>query len=316
MKENKSVNIRKKSKWSNYTTGDKVFLIIVYTTLIVVALVCIYPLYLTVISSISDPREVAKGRVNLFPRGFTWEAYQNVFENKSIWLGYANTIFYTVVGTIFNLILTIPTAYALSKKRMFGRGFIMTIFLITMYFGGGLVPTYMLYDKLELINTRWVLILSGGLSVYNVIVTRTYFQNNVPDSLYEAGKIDGASEIKMFLKIAIPLSAPILAVITLFYAVGHWSAYFNAMIYISDMNLHPLQVVLRRILILNENFMATLYSEDGITDDMIALALKRAELAYTMKYAVVFIASLPMLIAYPFIQKYFVKGMMIGALKG
>ena len=308
--------IYKKSKWSNYSLSDKIFLIVVYSTLILIAFVCLYPLYYTVIASVSDPYEVYRGKVNLLPSKFSLESYKLVFQNESIWRGYANTIFYTVVGTLFNLFLTIPTAYALSKKRMFGRGFFMTLFLITMYFGGGMIPTYILYNNLGLINTRWIMILCGGLSVYNMVVTRTYFQNNIPETLFEAARIDGANEIGIFLKLVIPLSAPIIAVITLYYAVSHWSSYFNAMIYITNDELHPLQVVLRRILILNESAYTDAVSSSEATAEIIANAAKQAEMALTMKYSLVFIASAPMLIIYPFIQKFFVKGIMVGSLKG
>ena len=308
--------IRKKSKWSNYSLSDKIFLIVVYGTLILIAFVCLYPIYYTVIASVSDPYDVYRGKVNLLPSKFSLESYKLVFQNKSIWRGYANTIFYTVFGTLFNLFLTIPTAYALSKKRMFGRGFFMTLFLITMYFGGGMIPTYILYNNLGLINTRWIMIICGGLSVYNMIVTRTYFQNNIPETLFEAARIDGANEIRIFLKLVIPLSAPIIAVITLYYAVSHWSSYFNAMIYITNDELHPLQVVLRRILILNESAYTDAVSSSESSAEIIANAAKQAEMALTMKYSLVFIASAPMLIIYPFIQKFFVKGIMVGSLKG
>ena len=311
----KKETIRKKSKWSYYSWSDKIFLIVVYSVIILAALACLYPLYFTIIASFSEAYDVYSGKVNLLPSGFTLEAYELVFQNKSIWQGYANTTFYTVAGTSFNLFLTIPCAYALSKKKMLGRNLFMTLFLITMYFGGGMIPTYILYKQLQLVNTPWIMIISGGLSVYNVVVTRTYFQNNIPESLYEAARIDGANELYIFWKLVIPLSAPIIAVIALYYAVGHWSSYFNAMIYITDKDLQPLQLVLRRILILNEtayeDAMQTAESAELIND-----AARRAQMAITMKYALVFIGSAPMLIAYPFIQKFFVKGVMVGSLKG
>lgn len=311
----KNINTRKSGK-VKYSWNDRIFLFIVYSVMILVAVCCLYPLYLTVIASFSDPNAVYTGKVNLLPSGFTTRAYQLVLENSSIWRGYANTIFYTVTGTLLNLFLTIPTAYALSKKRMMGRTFLMTLFLITMYFSGGMIPTYLLYKGLKLINTRWVMILSGGLSVYNVIVTRTYFQNNIPESLYEAARIDGASEFHIFAKLVIPLSAPITAVMTLYYAVGHWSSYFDAMIYITNTELQPLQLVLRRILILNESAIESVLESSDASADMISGALERVQMAVTMKYSLVFIASLPMLIMYPFVQKYFVRGMMVGSLKG
>lgn len=305
---------RLKTKWKNTPTGDKIFLFIVYAVILLIVFACAYPLYLTIIASISDPYDVYSGRVNLLPSGFTLGAYKLVFTNKAIWKGYANTILYTVAGTMFNLLLTIPSAYALSKQRMYGRGVLTAIFLITMYFGGGMVPTYILYNKLGLINTRMILIINGGVSVYNVVVTRTYFQSNIPETLFEAARIDGANEFLAFFKLVIPLSAPIIAVITLYYAVGHWGSYFSAMIYTYDQDLQPLQLVLRNILILNESAYTDAMSSGDA--ELIADAAKRAYTALTMKYSLVFIASAPMLVAYPFVQKYFVKGIMVGSLKG
>lgn len=303
----------KKSHIKN-TRGDKVFLTIVYATVILIVLMCAYPLYLTIIASISDPYDVYSGKVNLIPSGFSLDSYRLVFTNSAIFRGYANSIFYTVVGTAFNLFLTIPSAYALSKKRMYGRNFFMTLFLITMYFGGGLIPHYLLFKAMGLIDTRWILIINGGVSVYNVIVTRTYFQNNIPEELFEAARIDGASELRCFFKLVLPLSAPIIAVITLYYAVGHWSSYFSALIYTHDQELQPLQLVLRNILILNQSaYTDALQSGDA---ELIADASRQAYNAVTMKYALVFISSAPMLAIYPFVQKHFVKGIMVGSLKG
>ena len=311
----KSKIIQKRGGLARYSWNDRIFLAVVYSVVILVTLICLYPLYFTIIASFSDAHAVYTGKVNLLPKGFTVEAYELVLKNSSIWRGYANTIFYTVVGTMLNLILTIPSAYALSKKKMFGRSFLMTLFIITMYFGGGMIPTYILFHNLHLINTRWIMILCNGLSVYNLVVARTYFQNSIPETLFEAARIDGANEFLIFMKLVIPLSAPIIAVITLYYAVSHWSSYFNAMIYITDTDLHPLQVVLRRILILNESAYEDMLSSD-VSAELIANAAKQSYMAVTMKYALVFIGSLPMLIAYPFIQKFFVKGIMVGSLKG
>ena len=267
------------------------------------------------VASFSDYVPVATGQVNLWPIGFQTTAYRAVFENQEIWRGYLNTILYTVFGTAFNLLLTIPTAYVMSKKKMFGHKTITWYFLITMYFHGGMAATYLLYKDLSLINNPLVMVVTGGLSIYNMIVTRTYFSNNIPDSLYEAGRIDGSSEFGLFFRIALPLSGPILAVMALYYAVGHWNSYWNAMMYLSNRAYHPLSLVLRRILILNESAL----SEDmlGMLDpETIADMARRANLAVVMKYALVLISSAPMLIAYPFVQKYFVKGMMIGSVKG
>lgn len=306
---------RKKIGLMRYSWGDRIFLTIVYGTLILISLICLYPLFFTVIASVSDAYAIYRGEVSFWPKGFTLEAYEMVLANDSIWRGYANTIFYTVTGTMLNLFLTIPAAYALSKSRMYGRNFLMTVFLITMYFSGGMIPTYILMDKLNLINSPWVLILSGGLSVYNTIVTRTFFQNNIPETLYEAARIDGANEFRIFMQLVLPLSKPILAVMTLYYAVTHWNSYFTAMIYIRDKDLYPLQMILRSILILNENAFTAALESDIDTAVLMDLAHK-SYLATTMKYALVFIASAPMLAIYPFIQKYFVKGVMVGSVKG
>jgi len=305
---------KKHSMWHGTTPGDKVFLCIVYGTIILICFACIYPLYLTVIASVSDPLDVYSGKVNILPSGFSTDSYKAVFNNEKIWMGYGNSIFYTVVGTLFNLFLTIPTAYGLSKRRMYLRPYVVTFFLISMYFGGGLIPTYILYKNLGLINTRWILIINGGVSVYNVIVTRTYFQNNIPETLFEAARIDGAGEFLVFFKLVLPLSAPIIAVMTLYYAVGHWGSYFSAMIYTFNPAFKPLQLVLRDILLKGDTMLQdAMQSGDA---SLIEQAQKAAQLALTMKYSVVFIASAPMLIAYPFVQKHFVKGVMIGSLKG
>lgn len=283
--------------------------------LMLLTLICFYPLYFTVIASFSDYVPVATGKVNLWPIGFQTTAYKAMFENKEIWTGYRNTIIYTISGTMFNLILTIPTAYVMSKKEMFGHKLFTWYFLITMYFNGGMAATYLLYKDLGLINNPLVMVVTGGLSIYNMIVTRTYFSNSIPDSLYEAGRIDGSSEFGLFFRIALPLSGPILAVIGLYYAVGHWNSYWNAMMYLSNQKYYPLALVLRNILIMNQNAI----SEDmmaALDPQIISDLSRRAQMAVVMKYALVIISSAPMLIAYPFVQKYFVKGMMIGSVKG
>ena len=202
--------------------------------------VTFYPLYFTVIASVSEPKYVAQVFVTIYPKGFTIEAYKNVFANKEIWTGYTNTIIYTVLGTLFSLVLTIPAAYVLSKKKLHGRNFITWYFLFTMYFSGGLVPTYLVVRDLQLLNTRMALIILGGMSVYNMVVTRIYFQTSIPEEMYESARIDGASDFRMFFQIALPLAKPIIAVMTLFYAVGQWNSYFTALIYTTDKELSPL----------------------------------------------------------------------------
>ncbi|MCI8798570.1 carbohydrate ABC transporter permease [Acetatifactor muris] len=297
--------------------GKKIRLFDVINTilLLLLAFVCIYPLYYTVIASFSDYIPVATGKVSFWPIDFTTLAYEAILDNKEIWLGYRNTIIYTILGTLFNLFLTVPTAYVMSKKRMFGHTLLTWFFLITMYFSGGMVPTYLLYRNLNLINNPMIMIVTGGLSVYNMIVARTYFSSSIPESLYESVKIDGGSEFDQFFRIALPLSKPVVAVITLYYAVGHWNSYFNAMMYLSNRKYHPLALVLRRILILNESIV----SDDRLANmdaRILADLTQKANMAVVMKYALVLISSLPLLIAYPFVQKYFVKGVMIGSVKG
>lgn len=292
-----------------------IFDFFVIAVLVLLTFAIAYPIYYTIIASFSDHQAVATGQVNLVPVGFQLTAYQAVFENDQIWQGYLNTIIYTVGGTAFNLFLTIPAAYAMSKKQMLGHGALTWYFLITMYFSGGMIPTYLLYKDLNLINNPLIMIISGGLSIYNMIVTRTYYQSSIPDSLYEAGRIDGSSEIGIFFKIALPLSMPIIAVMCLYYAVGHWNGYFTALMYLTKTKYQPLALVLRRILIMNETALDEAVGA-ALDPNLIANAAARANLVVTMKYALVIIASLPMLILYPFIQKYFVKGVMIGSVKG
>ena len=251
----------------------------------------------------------------MLPIDVTFDSYKLVFEYKQIWIGYRNTLVYTVLGTFFNLLLTVSAAYGLSKKTLPGRQWITIYFLITMYFSGGLVPSYLLIKQLGLINQPYTLVILGGVSIYNLIVTRVYFSTAIPENLYEAVRIDGASEAQAYIRIALPLAMPIVAVIALYYAVSRWNSYFNAMLYITNRSLEPLQTVLRRVLILNENAMDEATLQELGAGELLDKA-KRAYAAYAMKYSMVFISSLPLLVAYPFLLKYFVKGIMVGALKG
>lgn len=274
-----------------------------------------YPLYFTVIASFSEPYEVVSGNVVLWFKGFTLDGYKNVFENGKIWMGYRNTFVYTLFGTLLNLFLTIPAAYALSKSYMWKRNLFTLYFIIPMYFSGGLLPTYLQVKNLGLLNKPYSLIVIGGISIYNMVVARTYFQSSIPESLYEAAEIDGCSQYGQFFRIAMPLSKPIIAVITLYYAVAHWNNYYDSLIYTTKEKYYSLQMVLRNILLENQNALSNIGS--NITDSEQLLSfMEKAYLAESMKYSIIFIASLPMLILYPFIQKYFVKGVMIGAVKG
>lgn len=293
-------------------TGFDLF---IYVTLTILTLILAYPLYFVVIASFSEPYEVVKGNVFFWLRGFSLESYKNIFENSKIWVGYANTIKYTFFGTCLNLLLTIPAAYALSKPWLWKRGLLTTFFIIPMYFSGGLLPTYLQVRDMGLLNKSYTLIFLSGLSIYNMVVARTYFQTSIPDSLYEAAEIDGCSQFGQFFRIALPLSKPIVAVITLYYAVARWNDYYNSLVYVSSSKYHSLQMVLRNILLESQNAINNLDMSSLTTEQMMSAAQK-TYLAESMKYAVIFVASLPMLILYPFIQKYFVKGVMIGAVKG
>jgi putative aldouronate transport system permease protein len=294
--------------------GDRFFDIINLALLALVFLVVAYPLYFTIVASISNPYANIQGKTLLYPVGLTLEAYKNVLENDQVWIGYRNTILYTVSGTLLNLILTIPLAYVLSKQILPLRKLLTWVFLFTMYFSGGMIPTYLIVKGLHLVNTPLVMVILGGLSVYNMILTRTYYENSIPGELYEAAYVDGASEIRTFFRIALPLSGPIVAVMVLFYAVARWNDFFNALLYVSDRRYYPLQLVLRNILILNQQMGMS--SLDALSDIELELAMRRQLMAESMKYSLIFIASFPVILAYSFVQKYFVKGVMIGAVKG
>ena len=282
---------------------------------LLIALIMIYPLYVIIISSFSEPDAVTRGEVFLLPVGFTLEPYLNVFKEESLWIGYRNSIIYVFFGVLYDLLLTITCAYVLSKTYLPGRKFFNWFFFITMFISGGMIPSYLLIQNLGLLNNPLVLII-GSMSCYNMIVCRSYFMSSINESMYEAAAIDGASEIQRFIRIALPLSKPIIAVIALFNAVGRWNSYMNALLYIYNRNWHPLQVFLREILVTAERKLQAVLADSGATEDAIMRAMREAELAQTMKYSLVFIACAPLLIAYPFVQKHFVKGIMIGSIKG
>lgn len=289
--------------------SDKAFDVINYTFLILILVIVLYPLWFIVIASFSSPNEVAAGNVLLFPKGFNVEGYKEIFKYEKIWIGYKNSIIYTVVGTLVNLIATIPAAFSFSRKEMRGSKFLMLLFTFTMFFGGGLIPTYLLVQGLGLYDTIWALVLPGAVSVYNLIVARTFFDQSIPNELWEAANVDGCDYFKYFFQIVLPISKPIIAVMLLIYAVGHWNSYFSALIYIIDGAKQPLQVILREILIQQQNVASM-----GTTS-METLERQR-QISEMIKYGVIIVSSLPVLVLYPFVQKHFVKGMMIGAVKG
>lgn len=296
------------------TTFDRAFDVINVALLVLLTLLVLYPLYFTIIASLSNPHAVSRGEVLVWIKDFTLEPYSNVFKNQDIWTGYYNSIRYTIIGTLYSLVITIPCAYVLSRKGIKGKGIMMAFFVITMYFSGGMIPSYLLVNSLGMVNTMWAVIIPYGFTVYNMIVARTFFMSNMSDELYEAAKIDGANEYTIFFRIVLPLSSAIIAVISLYVAVAQWNSFFPGMLYLDDKKLFPLQNILRNILILNQSM--NVVDMASLEDEEIAVLLRRQLMAQGMKYSLVFIASAPVLIAYPFVQKYFVKGVMIGAVKG
>lgn len=294
--------------------SDRIFLLIVHLLLLFALVVTLYPVIYIFSASISNPSAVNSGEMWLLPIDITWEGYKVLLENNDIWLGYYNTIIYTVVGTSINLLVTIPGAYVLSRKDFQARDFVTKLLIFTMFFSGGLIPSYLLVTGLGLNNTMWALILPGAASVYNVVVTRTFFETNIPDSLTEAAFIDGASDFQIFGRIVLPLSKPILAVMALFYGVGHWNQFFNALIYLDDREKYPLQMILREILVQQD--LSSNPSVGSMTSEQAQFIHSQKELSAILKYGVMIVASVPVIMVYPFIQKYFVQGVMIGSIKG
>lgn len=287
---------------------DKVLYSVISVVMTLLLIIVLYPLIYVLSSSFSSGSAVSAGRVILWPVQPTLNGYKVVFGYRSVWIGYRNSIIYTLFGTALNIVLTTMVAYPLSVRRFHGRKFVTTLFMIIMFFNGGMIPTYILMSQLHLTNTRWAIILSGGISVYNMIIMRTFFQNSIPEDLHEAAMLDGVSDIGYLFKIVMPLSKAIYSVITLYYAVAHWNGYFNAMLYLRDPDLLPLQNVLRSIL------NAARIDVSQITDsDLLAQLIGLADV---MKFSLIVISCVPVLIAYPFVQRFFEKGVMIGSVKG
>ena len=305
----RTLDMRKK----RCTRSERIFDLCNAVVMGLIIIACAYPVYYTVIASFSNPNLVIGGKVYFWIREFTLESYREVMKYRAVLIGYRNTLLYTSAGTLLNLLFLIPASYALSKQEVKGRRMIMLFFVFTMYFGGGMIPTYLQYREFGLINNPWVLILPDAFSVYNMLITRSYFESNFSETLAEAARIDGAGELRIFWQLALPLSGAIIAVMALFHAVAHWNSYFNALLYIRDTDYYPLQLVMRQILMTTQNIGGDV-SMAG-TDELVETA-RRIRVAQTMKYALVILANLPVLVAYPFVQKYFVKGVMIGTIKG
>ena len=293
----------KRPRLSRSDLSDKIFYLFIYVFLGFLALVILYPLYFIIIASISDPDAVLGGDVILFPVGITLSGFEAILHRSDVWLGYLNTIIYTALTVVLSLVVTVPAGWALSRKQLLGKKFFMIYFIIPMFFGGGLIPFYNVMSQLNLINTPWAVILPSILSVWNLFMTRTFFESSIPDGLVEAARIDGASEFRIFFSLVLPLSKAILAVMALYYAVGQWNSYFN---FLQDENLYPLQLILREILIASE----TTTGGSGET------ILEQYRLANQIKYVSVIVSSAPVIMLYPFVQKYFAQGAMIGSLKG
>lgn len=299
-----------KLRQRNFTLFDLINTLLVVLITAIVA----YPLYYSLIASFSEPSEVAQGNTLLWIKNFTTDAYYYLFQEESIWIGYRNTIIYTFFGTIYNLVLTIPAAYVLSKKYLPLRNVLSWYFFLTMYLSGGLIPIYLLKRSLGLLNNPLVMIIDTGVSCYNLIVTRQYFSSSIPNEIYEAAQTDGASEFRCFWQIALPLAKPIIAVMALFYGVEHWNSYYKALIYLQESNYFPLQLIMRNILFVEQQMDAALSA--GLDAEGAAYYIRKAEMVVGMKYGLYIVASIPLLIAYPFVQKHFTKGIMIGSVKG
>lgn len=284
--------------------SDTIFQIFTYIFISFVIIVTLYPFIYIVSSSISDSSYVARAEIWLYPKGINFNAYERVFKDPMLLTSYGNTLLYVFAGTLINLIMTTMTAYPLSRRSFSGRRFLMKMITFTMFFSGGMVPTYLLVKGIGILNTRWAMVIPVAISTYNLIIMRSFFEE-IPESLHEAATIDGANDLQILFKIFLALSKPILATMVLFYAVSHWNSYFNAMLYLNKEEMQPLQMFLRKILIQYE-------SSDMITD----IIQDRDSVSLTIRYAAIVISTLPIICVYPFLQKYFVKGVMIGAVKG
>lgn len=304
--------VKKKRILSN-SPSDRIFDIVNIVINFCLLIIFVFPLWFVVIASFSDPNEIYAGNVIFWIKGFTLTGYKELINYEPIWVGFRNSVFYTVVGTIVNLFMTILCAYPLSRKDWLPRRFWLKFCLITMYFSGGLIPTYLVVKEMNLLDTPWVMIIPGALSFYNALIVRSYFMNSIPSALQDAAELDGASHPQYLRHVIIPLSKPVLAVVGLYYAVGHWNDYYTALIYIKDKDLFPLQTALRSAL---GNAQAIADAVAKGNTQMIDDLINSQALAASLRYTTIIVGVLPMMLVYPFVQKHFVKGVMIGAIKG
>jgi putative aldouronate transport system permease protein len=289
------------------TRTDKIFLFGVKLMLWIALIVVLVPIIYIVANSFSSASAVSAGRVLLWPVEPSLKAYKTAFADPQIMRGYLNSFIYAIGGTLISVTLTVAIAYPLSRRTLFGRNAIMSVLIFTMLFSGGLIPTYLVVQDVGLLNTRWAMVIPSAIGVWQVIIARTFFRSTIPDELYEAATLDGASDLRFLWSIVIPLSKPVIAVIALMYAIAQWNSYFDALIYLKDPGLYPLQIVLRNVLILNQS---------GSNSQNLAQQLDQQQLANVLKYALIVISSLPVLIIYPFVARHFTKGVMVGAVKG
>lgn len=304
-REKTSVIAKKKMK---YCKEDRIFYGIGYAVMIVLTLLVLYPVIYIISASFSSGQAVAQGRVFLFPVEFCLDGYKALLKYENVWIGYRNTIFYTVVGTIINIAVTLCCAYPLARKNLKGRAVISFIFTFTMIFSGGMIPKYILVKNLGIMNTAWAMLLPGAMSVYNMIICKNFIESNIPDEMHEAARVDGCNDFQFFRIFILPLSKSIIAVLALYYAIGHWNAYFDAFLYLADEKLYPLQIFLREILIDSQ------MSSDMVTNVETAVQMQNSSML--LKFSTIVVATAPLFVVYPFVQKHFVKGVMVGSVKG
>ena len=288
--------------------GDRLFMVLLYILLVCCVAVFVYPLYFVIIASFSEPATIYRGEVLFWPKEVMLDGYEQIFADSTIWIGYRNSIFYTVAGTLISLGATLPAAYALSRKDLVGRRIFMFFITVTMFFSGGLIPTYLVVEKLQLVDTVWAVLLTAAVSAWNLVLARTFFETTIPSELLEAAQIDGCNNTRFFLRVVLPLSGSLIAIMALFYGVGQWNSYFKEMMYLSNSSRYPLQLVLRGILTKNTLPITMVSQIQGIA--------KKQQLADLIKYGLIVVSSIPVMVAYPFVQKYFVKGVFVGSIKG
>jgi putative aldouronate transport system permease protein len=301
------MNVRAKGGFGRQSLPDRLFDIVNWAIMVLVCLSIAYPLWFVLVASFTDPNVVNQGRILIYPVKPFLGGYERIFRYPPLWKGYLNTIIYTVTGSVVSIAVTVPAAYALSRRDMTGRRIIMFLFTFTMFFSGGIIPLYLIIQKIRIYNTLWAMVLPGAVSVYNLIVCRSFFDTSIPQELLEASRLDGCTDFGFFFRIALPLSSTIIAVMILFYATGIWNSFMNALMFMADQGKMPLQVIMRNLILINQANMITTDASEIIM---------RQKLAEQLKYAVIVVSALPLLLAYPFLQKYFVRGVMIGAVKG